>query len=58
MAKKKTAVKKKVTKKAKAEGKARVTESRVKLSGQTTRVKGHVSARTRRNQAKRDAKNA
>lgn len=36
--------------------KARTTASRVKLAGKTTRAKGHVSASTKRSQAKRDTK--
>jgi hypothetical protein len=40
------------------EGTARAAAARVKLSGKTTRQKGHLSANTRRSQAKRDAKNA
>jgi hypothetical protein len=37
---------------------ARVLQMRIAESGKTSRIKGHVSARTRRNQAKRDQKNA
>jgi hypothetical protein len=54
--------KKKITKKpmdgagAGAEDKARAAKARIKVSGKTSRVKGHVSARTRRDQAKRDSK--
>jgi hypothetical protein len=57
MAKKKPLQGKTVSKTQKAAGKARTAATRVKLSGKTTRVKGHTSARTRRSQAKRDAKN-
>jgi hypothetical protein len=37
---------------------ARVLKTRADESGQTSRQKGHISARTRRDQAKRDQKNA
>ena len=56
--------KKKATKKAKRptsklpEEKARVLKARVKQSGKSTRAKGHLSASTRRTQAKRDATNS
>jgi hypothetical protein len=59
MAKKKTtagAAKKPTA--AAATEKARVLGARLAASGKTTRVKGHVSARTRRSQAKRDGKSA
>ena len=36
--------------------KAKAASARAKSSGLTSRVRGHVTARTRRNQAKRDAK--
>lgn len=36
---------------------ARVLQERIKQSGKTSRAKGHVSAATRRNQTKRDARN-
>lgn len=54
MAKKKPAQRKPAAKD--LEGKARTVQSRLKASGKTTRAKGHLSATTRRNQAKRDAK--
>lgn len=57
MAKKKTLQSKPITKVAGIEGKARDTKSRIKLSGSTTRMKGHVQADTRRAQSKRDKKN-
>lgn len=56
--------KKKATKKAKRpksklpEEKARVLKERIKQSGKATRAKGHLSASTRRAQAKRDAANS
>ena len=53
---KKTSAKVTAAKSLKAEGQARVVASRVKLSGKTTRAKGHLSASTRRSQAKRDGK--
>lgn len=40
------------------ETKARVLETKTKLTGRNTRVKGHLSATARRQQAKRDQKNA
>lgn len=67
MAKKKTKVAAKVAKaKSKArtvktstvETKARVLKERIKKSGKSTRTKGHLSASTRRSQAKRDTKRA
>lgn len=38
------------------QAKVKAKAARVKTSGLTSRVRGHVSARTRRDQAKRDAK--
>ncbi len=40
------------------EEKAHILAERIKRSGKTTRAKGHVSASTRRNQAKRDEHNS
>ncbi len=57
MAKKKPAKKPSENSSAGAKDKARVLKSRIDASGKTTRVKGHVSARTKRSQAKRDQKN-
>ncbi len=55
MAKKKSAKRATVRKSNPVEDQARVVASRVKLSGKTTRAKGHLSATTRRNQSKRDS---
>ena len=54
MAKAKTPAKKRVTSSAKTQAKAK--QTRIALSGKTTRAKGHLSAATRRSQAKRDSK--
>ena len=56
MANKKPVQKAIAAKGASAETKARVKKSRVDASGKSSRIKGHVSARTRRAQAKRDSK--
>jgi hypothetical protein len=58
MAKKKPAKKPKATKGTGAEDRGRALKSRIDASGKNTRVKGHLSASTRRSQAKRDSKNA
>ena len=57
MAKKKATKRATTSKKSNSvEDQARVVANRVKLSGKTTRAKGHLSATTRRNQSKRDSK--
>lgn len=40
------------------EAHARVIKTRITASGKTTRAKGHLSASTRRSQARRDMKNS
>lgn len=57
MAKKKPAKKTNVSQGTGAENQARVLKSRIEASGQNSRAKGHLSASTRRSQAKRDSKN-
>jgi hypothetical protein len=56
MAKKKPAEKPSTSKGTSSADKARVLKSRIKASGKTSRGKGHLSASTRRSQAKRDGK--
>lgn len=56
MAKKKPAKKLAPSEGTGAEAKARALRSRLEASGKTTRAKGHLSASTRRSQAKRDSK--
>jgi len=53
---KKPAKKPTVKKGARSEDQGRVLQSRMQASGKTSRIKGHVGARTRRAQAKRDSK--
>lgn len=57
MAKKKTKKPKFLTGTA-LEAQARLIKSRITASGKTTRAKGHLSASTRRSQARRDMKNS
>jgi hypothetical protein len=56
MAKKKATKKSTISAGTGPEGNARVAQSRLKASGKTSRIQGHVSARTRRSQAKRDTR--
>lgn len=58
MAKKKTKDAKSATQANDVEDQAQAKQMQVKLSGKTTRAKGHLGASTRRSQGKRDAKNS